>query len=104
MSLEAPATEMASLQVFVGWHPKAAVQTSVEHPEKPLRKTFCKIGVDLGPEGGVDLAWIFGGREKRPEKVRGDFGTKFVTKFVTKCVTKFVSVSSKIRDRIRAAK
>ena len=63
-----------------------------------------KDGVDFGPEGGVDLAWIFWGREKRPEKIRGDFGTKFVTKFVTKCVTKFVPVSSKIRDRIRATK
>ena len=60
--------------------------------------------MDLGPEDGVDLAWIFWDREKRPEKIRGDFRTRFVTKFVTKCVTKFVPVSSKIRDRIRAAK
>ena len=42
-----------------------------------------KIGVDFGPEDGVDLAWIFWGREK--------------------IVTKFVPVSGKIRDRIRAA-
>ena len=64
-------------------------------PRETTEKKVSKIGVDLGPEGGVDLAWIFWGREKRPEEIRGDFGTKFVTKFVTKCVTKFVPVSSK---------
>ena len=31
------------------------------------------IGMDLGPEGGVDLA--------RTEKFRGDSGTEFMTKF-----------------------
>ena len=89
---------------YAYWHPKAATQTSVEHPEKPLRKKFPNSAWILA----LKVAWIwrgfFSGREKRAEKIRGDFGTKFVTNFVTKFVTKFVPVADKIRDRIRAAK
>ena len=56
--------------------------------------------MDFGPESGVDLEWISWGREKRPEKIRGDFVTKVVTKFMTK----FVPVSTKTQDRICAPK
>ena len=69
-------------------------------PRETTEKKVSKIGVDFGPEAGEDLVWIFWGREKSLKKV----GTKFVTKFMTKCVTKFPPVSSKIQDRIRAAK
>ena len=37
-------------------------------PRETTEKTFSKIGVDFGPEGGVDSAWILWCREKRNEK------------------------------------
>ena len=99
MSLEAPTTEMVSLQVFVGQHRHTGIQSSdadqCRAPRETIEKKVSKIGVDFCPKGGVDLAWILRGRESRAEKNRSDFGTE--------SVTKFVPVSAKIRDRIRAA-
>ena len=51
-------------------------------PRETTEKTFSTIGVDFDPESGMDLEWIFGGREKRAEKIRADFVTEFVTTFV----------------------
>ena len=47
LSLEVTRIEMVRLQVPIGQHPKAATQTRVEHPEKPLGNCFSKIGVDF---------------------------------------------------------
>ena len=100
MSLETPTTEMVSLQVFVGQSKEILASKSIDAdqcraPGETTDKKFPKIGVDFGPEGGVDLAWIFWGGEKRAQKIRDDFGTKFATKFVAKLVTKFVPVPGK---------
>ena len=76
VSLEAPTTEMISLQVFVGQHrnyiilaSKSSEADQCRAPRETAEKIESKIGVDFGPEGGVDLAWIFWGREKRAEKI-----------------------------------
>ena len=74
VSLEAPTTEMASLQVFVDQHRHTGIQKQQRRPvsstQRTTEKDVSKIGVDFGPEGGVDLAWSFWGREKRHEKIR----------------------------------
>ena len=37
-------------------------------PKETTEKDISNIGVDFGPESGVDLAWIVWGRERRAAK------------------------------------
>ena len=61
---------MVGSQVLVyrknNWHPEAATQTRVQHPEKLLGRSFPEHG--CWEFGWRDLAWILGDREKRAEK------------------------------------
>ena len=107
VSLEAPKQKLLAYKSSLVSIDILASKSSHADQCRALReiteKKYSKISVDFGPQGGVDLAWIIWGREKRAEKIRGGFGTEFATKFVTTLVTKFVPVSGKIRDRIRVA-
>ena len=58
-------------------------------PRETTEKKVSKIGVDFGPEGGVDLAWIFWGREKRPEKASRRFRDKIRDKMCDKIRASF---------------
>ena len=82
VSLEAPRTEMVSLQVFVGQHSSIGIQKQrrkerVEQQEKPLGKEFPK------------LAWIWPRRwcgfclALLVQKIGANFATQFVTSFHT---------------------
>ena len=72
VSLEAPTTEMATLEVFVGQHSHTGIQKQRSRPVSSTQRNHwekvSKIGVDFGPEGGVDLAWIFGAGKKGLKK------------------------------------
>ena len=58
-------------------------------PRETTKKDVSKMGVDFGPESGVDLAWMFLGAGKKGLKKFGDFVTEFVTAFVPPKQNKF---------------
>ena len=70
---------MVSLQVSIGRHRNIGIQKQRRKPGSSTQRNHwdekvSKIGLDFGPEGGVDSAWILrgflGGREKRAETIR----------------------------------
>ena len=103
VSLEAPTTEMVSLQVFVGQHRNLASKSSdadqCRAPRETIEKKVSKVGVDFGPK--VACIWRgFLGAWKKGLKNSG----RFRDKIRDKICDKIVPVFGKIRDRIRAAK
>ena len=73
VSLEVPRAEMVSLQVFVGRHRTIALKSSDANQGRAPRETIgnqvSKVGMDFGPEGGVDSEWIFCQRQKSAEGI-----------------------------------
>ena len=66
---------MVSLQVFVGQRGNIGIQKQQHKNQAPRATTEKEVGVDLGPEGGMDSAWNFPGRENQ-DKFDHDKGQK----------------------------
>ena len=64
-------------------------------PRETTEKNVSKIGVDFGPESGVDLAWIFWGREQ---------GLKISGRFRDRIRARLRAAKKTIRDRTRDVK